>query len=292
MPLAPRRSDDTLLSLITDTALQDPIIRAVILSGSRVNSKIEPDPLQDFDIIYVVNELAPYQNNLNWIQRFGELMILQMPDQMFNSQISPWKFTYLMQFTDGHRLDLNLYELSYLNHIKLESLSQILIDKDDLFSTLPQPSDSDYWPTAPNPQNYFDTCNEFWWVSPYVAKGLWRQEVIYAKQMLEDILRTQTLRMLIWEVGIRLGYDFNPGYQGKFLQTYLTPDRWQELLQSYANADMDSNWQALFVICQLFRKSAQAVAEHFGFDYLSEQDQKVSAYLDYLYQHQGKALYT
>jgi hypothetical protein len=33
---------------------------AVLLNGSRANTRLKPDPLQDFDIIYLVNDLESF----------------------------------------------------------------------------------------------------------------------------------------------------------------------------------------------------------------------------------------
>lgn len=291
MNLAIRRSDQTILSLILKTAQEDPFIRWVLLSGSRANSSITADPLQDFDITYGVQTLTPYQNNLNWLQGFGELIILQMPDQMFGQTAPAVKFTSLMQFRDGHRIDLTLHQIDPARVFEPDRLSRVLLDKDQVYEHLPAPTDQDYWPQPPTAELFADTCNEFWWVSPYVAKGLWRKELIYAKQMLESALRNQLLTMLIWEVGLHKGYAFNPGYQGKFLQKHLTADRWQALLKTYANADIEASWQALFAACDLFSQCAQIVATRFEFSYCSQEAKEVRQFLDYLYQHQNQDLF-
>jgi len=83
------------------------------MNGSRANPNAPHDPFQDFDIVYIVTYVAPFRKNATWIERFGELMILQMPEDM---QDPPPRedggFTYLMQFTDGNRIDLGLCPLA------------------------------------------------------------------------------------------------------------------------------------------------------------------------------------
>jgi hypothetical protein len=53
-------------------------------------------------VIYGVTDLKPYKNNQERIKRFGELLILQMPDGMDGSPALDHKFTYQMQFSDGN----------------------------------------------------------------------------------------------------------------------------------------------------------------------------------------------
>ena len=125
------RSEQEMLELIVDTAKKDERIRAVIMNGSRANPNAPRDPFQDFDIVYVVADVAPFGHNYEWIKRFGEIMIMQMPEDMQDPPPSQdGGFTYLMQFTDGNRIDLMIYPLAKLHERGKDSLSVILLDKD------------------------------------------------------------------------------------------------------------------------------------------------------------------
>ena len=212
------RSELEIYDLILTVASADERIRAVILNGSRANPNAPRDFFQDFDIIYLVTELAPFINNRRWIQRFGELMILQMPDPLEGTDTG---FTYLMQFMDGNRIDLRIFPMERLAEMEGDSLSLVLLDKDGILQTLPPPTESDYLPKPPTSKDYKQCCNEFWWVSPYVAKGLWRGEIIYAKEMLDQVLREPLMKMTTWYVGAKTRFSKNPGKYGKYLKQYL-----------------------------------------------------------------------
>lgn len=197
------RSKSAMLALIVHTAQDDDRIRAAMLNGSCVNPKASRDIFQDFDVIYFVTELASFKQDHRWLERFSELMILQTPDAMGDPPpLNDGHFAYLMQFTDGNRIDLTLFPLARLAEFRPESLSVLLLDKDQLFEPLPPPSDRDYLPQPPTARAFADCCNEFWWVAPDVAKGLWREEIVYAKYLLDHTLREQLMPMLTWQVGI------------------------------------------------------------------------------------------
>lgn len=85
--------------------------------------------------------------------------------------------------------------------------------------------------------------------------------------------------MLPWSVGVQTQFAGNPGKLGKYLKRYLAPELWQLLLKTYADADYEHTWEALFAMGELFRMVAGRVAEHFGFDYPSGDDARVSAHL-------------
>jgi aminoglycoside 6-adenylyltransferase len=274
------RSEQEMLELIVDTARNDERIRAVIMSGSRANPDAPRDPFQDFDIVYVVTDVAAFSYNYAWIKRFGELMIMQMPEDMQDPPPSnDGSFGYLMQFADGNRIDLGIYPLAKLNELGKDSLSLLLLDKDGIIEPFSPASDSDYLPQLPTAKAFSDCCNEFWWVCPYVAKGLWREQIPYAKHMADQVVREQLTKMLTWHIGVKTQFSKSPGKLGKYFKQYLEPDLWAMLLKTYSDADYDNTWEALFDMCDLFRITALYVAEQFGFDYPHGDDERVSAHL-------------
>ena len=171
------RSEQEMFDLILNTAREDERIRAVMMNGSRANPNAPHDFFQDFDIVYFVTDDKPYTRNLEWIKRFGEMMILQLPVDMADPPpVDADGYCYLMQFMDGNRIDLSIYPIASLAKWEKDSQTVILLDKDGLFVGTPPASDADYLPKPPTAKQYFDCTNEFWWMSPYAAKGLWRQE--------------------------------------------------------------------------------------------------------------------
>ncbi len=274
------RDAETMLALIMDVANADDRIRAVVLGGSRTGPGTSPDPFQDFDIVYFVTDVAPFVADPSWIDQFGERMILQMPDVMGEPPPEATStFAYLMQFADGNRIDLTLAPVSQASVFMFDSLSAPLLDKDGLLSPLAPPSDRDYLPSAPSARAFEDCCNEFWWVCPYVAKGLWRSQVVYAKFCHDSIIRPQLMSMLTWYVGARTDFSRNMGSYNKYLLRELEPELRTLLLATYADADEVRSWDALMATCSLFRLTATRVAQHFNFAYPDADDRRVSAHL-------------
>ena len=277
------RTEKEMLALILNTARNDERIRAVIMNGSRANPNAPRDIFQDFDIVYLVTDVHGLKNNTQWIKPFGEIMIMQMPENMQEPAPSrDGSFTFLMQFTDGNRIDLSLYPIAQLDEMSSDSLSLLLLDKDGMIPPFDPPSEQDYLPNPPTAKDYADCCNEFWWVCPYVAKGLWRNEITYAKHMMDHVVRKQLNQMLTWHIGVKTQFSKNPGKQGKYFQQYLAPELWTMLERTYADADHHNTWDALFVMCNLFRKIAVPIAAQFGLDYPFDDDHRVSAHLQHV----------
>lgn len=274
------RSESEMLDLILKFAQDDDDVRAVIMNGSRVNSNVPKDRFQDYDIVYLVRDVEPYKRNPEVVTYFGELMILQTPDDMGDPP--PEKdggYGYLMQFMDGNRIDLSFYPLEHARRRVADTLSLVLLDKDHLIGELPPPNDSSYLPQKPSAKAFENCCNEFWWVTPYVAKGLWRDELTYAKHMLDVIVREELMKMLVWYAGMKTDFRRSPGKLGKYLKDQIEDDLWDALERTYADSRLENNWEALFTMGDLFRRVAQAVASSFGFTYPEQDDRNVSDYI-------------
>lgn len=279
------RSEEEMMALILDTARNDERIRAVILNGSRANPHAPRDIFQDYDIVYLVTDVASLKQDTRWLDRFGELMIRQMPEAMSDPPARDEdRFTWLMQFMDGNRLDLTLYPLANLEELEGDSLSVLLLDKDGRIPPFPPPNESDYLPQPPSAKAYANCCNEFWWVSTYVAKGLWREEILYAKHMMDRVVRPELLKMLTWYIGVQTDFSQNPGKFGKYFQQYLPPEMWEALLETFADASYRQTWSALLAMGDLFRKTAVFVADHFHYSYPYGDDDRVSAHLRHVQQ--------
>lgn len=274
------RTEQEMMELILDTARKDARVRAVTMNGSRTNPNVPRDCFQDYDIVYLVTEVDSFLHDHSWVDVFGERMIMQMPEAMtLLPPLGDGRFAYLMQFMDGNRIDLTLLPLWMKDeYIRADKLITKLLDKDDCLPQLAPATDEDYWVKPPTERLFANCCNEFWWVAPYVAKGLWRREMIYAKQTMA-LVRDMLFKMLEWQAGINTGFSLSVGKSDKYLDQHISPKSWAALLSSYADGSYDASWVALFAACRLFRSTAKEVAAHFGYTYSDQDDQRVSAHL-------------
>ena len=75
------RTEKEIFDLIINVAKKDDRIRAVYLNGSRANPNVTKDIFQDYDIVYVVTETTSFIADKDWINQFGEIQIMQYPDE-------------------------------------------------------------------------------------------------------------------------------------------------------------------------------------------------------------------
>jgi len=265
------RTDQEMLELILGTAkkLQ---VDAVALSGSRTDTKAPKDEFQDYDVVYVVDDLDTLTRDLAWLDRFGKRLIEQY-------NVLEHRRLYLMLFEDGNRIDLTLCPKEHIKEwVDSEADFTVLNDPQGLFVPY-APTPKRYW-TAPASATDFDkSCNEFWWVSAYVVKGICRKQIIYATDHLYGICQQELLKILAWQVASDKGtVDIGKNY--KYLFNYLPIEKEKEFSALLDFSSIEKITQSLLATIQLFHQEAQSLAQKMGFKYEKEVAEKMIQYAE------------
>jgi aminoglycoside 6-adenylyltransferase len=273
------RNETEMMKLFMDIAQNDERIRILGMEGSRTNINVPKDEWQDYDISFIVTDMESYLKDDLWLDIFGKRVIMQKPESMslFPPELD-W-FSYLMIFDDGIKIDLKVIPLEKLQqYLESDKLLKILLDEDKRIGDYPEATDKDFWIYKPSVEFFNDCCNEFWFVSTYIAKGLWRNELLFATWHMEQIARPQLFNMLTWKIGISHGYDFSVGKHFKYIKKYLAKNEWALLTKTYSMNNFENCREALRSAMKLFRETSKTVSEQFGFIY-PDYDEKVTEYL-------------
>lgn len=277
------RSEEEIMDLVMGLAREDDRVRAVFLNGSRANPKGVRDAFQDYDIVLVVSSVESFIQDRGWMERLGRLIMMQTPDEMDEPfESSRDSFAFLMLFQDGNRIDLTLHPVDKLITLQLDTPSSVLMDKDGLVGSVGPENYRHHDLKPPTERQFSECCNEFLWVSTYVAKGLFRRQLPYAMSMFDGPVRHMLDRMLAFYIGVEAGFDAQPGSFGKYFERYLPPGVWSSYLRTFPDADDDHIWASLFEMCHLFKETAKRVAGHFHYPYPGGDDQRVWAYLQHV----------
>lgn len=280
------RSEKEMYELILSIANNDKRIHAVYMNGSRVNKNIKSDIFQDYDIVYVVNETNSFIEDKKWIENFGEILYMQYPDESPYCHSNKEKsYGWLMQFADGNRIDLHVETIeSAKENIFSDKLCKILLDKDGILPQIPEATDKDYWIKRPNKEEYVATCNEFWWCSNNIAKGLWREEIPYVQDMTNFIVRKQLEKMLSWKVGIITEFSVSVGKSAKYMYKWLDKSDWESYLATYLSSNIEEIWENVMRMCDLFENTAIFVGKELGYEYNSLEGRKAKEFLKHVRQ--------
>lgn len=265
------RTESEILNLILHTAktLQ---VDAVAMSGSRTNPKAPKDEFQDYDVVYVVDDLDNLTSDLSWLDQFGT-RIIEQHNVLGNRRL------YLMLFEDGNRIDLTLCPTEYIQEwVDSEAGFTVLEDKKGLFEPY-FPSPQRFWTSPASAIDFEKACNEFWWVSAYVVKGICRNQLIYAIDHLYGICQQELLKILAWQVASDGGtVDIGKNY--KYLFNYLPAEKEKEFSNLLDFSSLDKITQSLYATMKLFHQEAQILAQKMGFDYDKEVAEKMIKYAE------------
>ena len=263
------RTETEMLDVISQTAktLQ---VEAVALSGSRTDTKAPKDEFQDYDVIYVVEDLDNLTSDLSWLDRFGNRIIKQ-------EVTIGHRYLYLMLFEDGNRIDLTLCPKDHIQEwVDSEAEFTVLEDRKELFEPY-SPSPERFWTSPASAIDFENACNEFWWVSAYVVKGICRNQLIYATDHLYGICQHELLKVWAWQVASDRGtVDIGKNY--KYLFQYLPTEKEKEFSALLDFSSIGKITQSLLATMQLFHQEAQYLAQKMGFKYEKEVAEKMMRY--------------
>lgn len=279
------RTENEMMDVILEAAGNNDNVRAVYMNGSRTNPNVPKDIFQDYDIVYVVKETSPLIDDKSWLKVFGELLMIQEPDK--NDTVagiqkdSANSYGYLMLFADGNRIDLQLQSIEgALERYRSDKLTVPLLDKDNILPAIPDPTDSDYHVKKPTETEFSGTCNNFWWCQQNVAKGIWRDELPYSKNMFECIIRPHLDEAVSWWIGIQSNFGLSPGKSGKYFKENLPDSYWEMYRATYSDGNYNNFWEAVFTACSLFRELAREVAESLEYNYPEQDDRNMMMYME------------
>ena len=265
------RAETEMLDVILQTAktLQ---VKAVAMSGSRACPKAPKDEFQDYDVVYIVDDFDNLTSDLSWLNQFGK-RIIEQEVSLGNRRL------YLMLFEDGNRIDLTLCPKEHIQEwVDSEAGFTVLEDPENLFEPY-FPNLERYWITPATETDFEKACNEFWWVSAYVVKGICRHQVIYATDHLYGICQQELLKVLAWQVASdKETVDVGKNY--KYLFNYLPTEKEKEFSDLLDFSSIEKLTQSLYATMKLFHQEAQYLAQKMGFDYDKEVAEKTIEYAE------------
>lgn len=278
--------DKDVIERLTRWAEQQPLVRAMVLTSSRAIPNSSSDIFSDYDVILVVRDILPFHESRAWLDAFGSVLALYRdPLETYEGYSMS---AYVIQFEDGLKIDFTLWPVEILQQVaakpklpdEFDAGYLVLLDKDCLTNELKPPTYTAYIPIPPTENKYQEYIEAFFLEATYVAKFLWRDEVMAAKHILDHFMKQEhLLPMLEWHIEIDHQWSVKPGLYGQRLKKRLRPDFWEELETTYTGFGLEANWEAMFTTIFLFRKVAIEVGDGLGYAYPYDVDRRSVNYL-------------
>jgi aminoglycoside 6-adenylyltransferase len=264
----------------------EPAVRAMILTSTRARPNASVDALSDYDVILVVDDVPAFVAREAWLDaRTGALA--RWGDE--NERLGERTVLRGVVYADGTKIDWSLWPTTLLELVaaaaelpdQLDVGYRVLLDKDGRAAGWPPATHRAHIPSPPTGDEYRAVVEEFWWSTTYVAKSLWRGEVVHAKFALDTDAKLGALRpMFEWLIELDRNWSWKPGAYGRGLEQALPADLRAELEATYVGAGIEENWEALFRTTALFRRVARKVGDALGVGYPQDVDEGVTAQLE------------
>lgn len=132
-------------------------------------------------------------------------------------------------------------------------------------------------------KEYSDTINEFLWLSLYVAKGIIRNELCYAKYFMDHHEIDLICKMLSWKIGTDNSYPVSLGKTYKYLKRYLSESEMNAFALLYSNGDFCEIREKLLYSIDYFKAISIYVAEKMNYNVDIDQMNKVKEYVENLH---------
>ena len=277
------RNKEEMMKLIMDVAINDERIRAVTMEGSRANKNATHDQYCDFDICYIVSDIREFTKDNKWVEIFGEILIGQYPMDWYShpyNYAGHDNFAYLIQFKDGNRIDLTLIDVCNIDKEQGYCEPRIVLLNKDNFKKLQQIDDeSVFYIQKPSEMEYYNTCNEFRWLSVYISKGLCREELYYAKYAYDVLMMEMFIKMLNWKIGVDNDFNVTTGNHSKYLKRFLSLEEMKRFHSVFPNGTYEDIWSKLYVIYDYFAEIAKYVGEALKYNFDAKETEEVRSFL-------------
>ncbi len=260
-------------------------VRAMILTSSRARADLPADALSDYDLVLALTDVTSFAADESWLGGYGDPMVRWGDEhELYGAR------TYFRSvvYQDGVKVDYTLWPDELLDRVRENGLPdvldvgyRVLLDKDGRTRGWSPPTHRAYIPAIPSASEYRALVEEFWWETTYVARSIWRGELVFTKFLLDYDIKLVTVRRLLeWRIEIDHDWSLKPGIYGRGLERLLPSDIWSALAATYVSLRPDDNWAALRRLCALFRTVAAQIGDALGYAYPRDMDEAVTAYIE------------
>lgn len=244
-----------------------PDLKAAYVIGSQGRVARRADEWSDLDILLYTDQPDDYLTSTAFAESLGMVwnsIVVKNPCGDDERQTI---------YEGGFKLDLVLKDFAdYEKHLENETVpgylqrgAQLIVENDERANKL-LPEEIAPPSKEPITQEGLDQLNQkFWFVTMAISKQLLRKEN-WAAKAYDGEYHQLLLQVVEWfEMALR-GEDYDTWHDGRYLEEWVEPAIYDELIGTFVGFDTDSNWDALQNSMNLFTRLARSIATKKGLD--------------------------
>ena len=271
-------------------AEKESTIRALILEGSRGNKNFVGE-LSDYDINVFVDDIHKHTLDYKWLNTFDEVLVYQKEHFYYQEISMP---TCLVYFKNIPRIDFSIWPSHILKTMNEENVHepykngyQILIDKDGLTRSIPEPTGEAFKIRKPRQDDYLDAVYNFWFETLAVIKHLKSGHLWFVKTIVDGPIKRYLLQMILWDESSGADWNRNDIHlSGKNLEQKVSKKTLDKIPFCFSPYHKGKTWLSLLRMIDLFKMLSINVASALNYPYPEERLKSIEKYIHRT--HNGK----
>lgn len=273
---------------ITRAAQQDAYIRVLIMTGDRVNKAAVQQPLSRYEFTIAAEDPEQALASKVW-EKIDDVALLRAAKRGVRTVNGIEIHNAWLLYEDMSRVSLQAVKSSDVQaYVQVDSLIQIMLDKDGVLPPMGIPTDLSRRTKAPSETRFQELFDRFFESAMECGIALKKDELLRALAFLSEA-RQYLLPATEYAIATEYDYLINLGDRGGNLKVYLDKTEYASYLRTYPSADIDQAWTSLFTACSLFRTAGMKICEKEQFAYPKRVDVQVMQYLRGLWDEQNQA---
>jgi aminoglycoside 6-adenylyltransferase len=226
---------ELLEAAVTDWADERDDVKALLLVGSRTRTVTPADRWSDLDLIFLLDDPAPYTEDSSWVHEFGAPLVTFLEATLDGH----WERRVL--YETGEDVDFVLFPASITDRLEGSSGAaellargyRVLVDRVGLEETFARLAAKPAAPDTPTQRELTELASDFWYHGLWTAKKLRRGEVFTALDCLDGYMKARLVTVMAWHARA-VDPSVDTWHAGRFLERWADPGALAKLETAYA----------------------------------------------------------
>jgi aminoglycoside 6-adenylyltransferase len=256
---------DLLAAAVADWAAERPDVRALLLVGSQARAGTPADRWSDLDLVFLLDDPAPYIEDASWVEGFGR------PSVTFLEATLDGHWERRVLYESGEDVDFVLFPAAVLERLEesenaaalLRRGYRVLLDRIDLTERLETMVLRPAVEAPPTQHDLTELASDFWYHALWTAKKLRRGEVFTALGCLDAYMKARLVTLMAWHARA-VDPSVDTWHEGRFLERWADPGALAALERAYAHYDVRDVARGLWETIDLFQGLEEETAPKLG----------------------------
>jgi aminoglycoside 6-adenylyltransferase len=256
---------ELMCAAVVDWAFERADVAALVLVGSHARGEVPADRWSDLDLIFLLDDPAPYTESAAWVEEFGTPVVTfleQTPD-------GHWERRVL--YETGEDVDFVLFPAHVLELLEASENAagllargyRLLVDRVGMEERLAAAAALARPPGAPTQRELAELASDFWYHALWTAKKLRRGEVFTAIDCLDGYMKARLVSLMAMHA-----HSVDPAvdtwHSGRFVERWGDPGALAALEEAYARYDLRDVARALWATIDVFQGLEEETARRLG----------------------------